>query len=223
MRLLRNLLCVGAVMLYSPLSYAEGVGVTAKVGTLGSGLELAKDLGVDFNARLGFGALSHEFSETVEGVDFDVEATLRNAALLLDWHPVRSSFRVTSGLFYNGNSVEAKGISDTAFNLDGVDFQVDEVGELAAEVEFNTVAPYLGIGWGNAPGYIEGFGFSFDVGIVYQGAPDVSLSADGSIVDDPVMGPRFEQARINEEQALGETLKDFRFYPLVSLGLSFTF
>ncbi len=57
---------------------------------------------------------------------------------------------------YNGNNfdVTAKP-TNRAFDFNGVSYAAAYVGSVTGEVNFNTIAPYLGIGWGKAPGSSE--------------------------------------------------------------------
>lgn len=85
------------------------------------------------------------------------------------------------------------------------------LGNLSAKVGFNTVAPYVGVGFGFVhPG--TGLGYMFDIGALYQGPPRVDLSASG------LLKPSEEQ-----EPVIENNIKWFSFYPVVSFGLLYVF
>lgn len=54
---------------------------------------------------------------------------------------------------------------------------------------------------------------------MFQGTPKVSLNPTGTITSDPTF-----QQNLNDEVAkLTDDIKDFRYYPIVSLGLAYKF
>ena len=74
---------------------------------------------------------------------------------------------------------------------------------------FNKNAPYIGIGWGGAPG--GRFGFTFDLGAMYVGAPKVSLSTTSTFVSAADL--------VAERQQVENDFRNFRWFPLVALGV----
>jgi hypothetical protein len=87
---------------------------------------------------------------------------------------------------------------------------------LKGEVDFRPVAPYIGIGWGNALGKEERWGILTDLGIAFTGLPDIELSATGP---DPTI-----QAEIaKEERDIQDELDAFKFYPVLSISLFYRF
>jgi hypothetical protein len=193
---------------------AGGLALVAKVGTLGLGLEGSTSLLEDFNARLGYNAISFETDQTIDDIKYDVDIDLQSLSLLLDWHPLSGGFRVSAGVMANGN--DAKGsapvgnytIGDTPFTNVGLD----------ARVDFNSAAPYLGIGWGNAVASDKGWGFNVDLGVMFQGTPEVSLIPTG-----PNAGLVPESELIKEQQKLQDDADDFKYYPVLSVGVSYRF
>ena len=80
-------------------------------------------------------------------------------------------------------------------------------------------APYLGIGWGNAAEVSEGdsfgIGFSLDVGAFYQGNPDVVITESSGTVSAADLAA--EAAQIEDD------ISDFKFFPVVTLGINIRF
>jgi hypothetical protein len=79
------------------------------------------------------------------------------------------------------------------------------------------MAPYLGAGFDFS--IANRLGLTLDFGVLWQGEPIVTLTADGSLANDPV----FETALAVERQQLEDEVKDFKAYPVVSLGFNFNF
>lgn len=197
-----------------------GLGVGVKGSTLGLGVELTKSLVPTLNGRIGFNKYTFSTSGTESDIEYDIDLEWQTTAAMLDWHPFDGSFRLTLGYVFNGNqiSMDAKPTSavTNTYTIDGVDYTLDS---LSGDITF-TNGTYLGLGWGNA-GDGEGFGLSFEVGALYQGAPDLDLSARGtsSVVDDPV----FQDHLAQEEKDAEDAMESYQWYPVVGLGITYSF
>ena len=94
-----------------------------------------------------------------------------------------------------------------------------QLGAVNADIELNSTAPYLGIGWGNIS-INEGFSFSLDLGVYFQGAPSVTLATpdvDPSIADE--VADEIAQA----EADLEDEIDFLEFYPYISVGFAYRF
>jgi hypothetical protein len=94
-----------------------------------------------------------------------------------------------------------------------------------AQVRFNDLAPYLGIGWGNTTRGQRRLYYSFDLGLAFHGSPDVDLDVQG-IIADVAREEASQELRTflaNEEEKLEDELEDFDIFPVVSFGLSYRF
>jgi hypothetical protein len=140
-------------------------------------------------------------------------------SLLLDWHAFDNGFRFTAGALANNNEITAESkISGATVEVGDSVFTSDQVGRLEGDISFDSLAPYLGIGWGRA--VADGLSVSFDLGVVFQGEPEVNLqSVGGSFSDNPLLIAEVER----EEQELQDDADEFDLYPVISLGLSYRF
>ena len=206
-----GLLC--ASMLAAPAG-ATNLALTAKLGTLGLGVEGTFGLTEHFNARLGLNGFTYDRSETVSDIEYDLDLELQSVSLLADWHPFGSAFRFTAGLMSNGNELTGSSTSD---GLTIGDTFYPGIG-LDAKLDFDSTAPYLGVGWGNALAAGKGWGFNVDLGIMFQGSGDVTLTPTGpgsSLVDPADIAL--------EEQRFEDDIRDYKYYPVFSLGASYKF
>jgi hypothetical protein len=188
--------------------------VTAKLGTLGLGVEGTFGLTEQFNARLGLNRFDFERTETIDDIEYDLDLEWQSISLLADWHPFGNSFRFTAGIMSNGNELSG---SSTASSITIGDTTYPGVG-LDAKLDFDSTAPYLGVGWGSALSANKGWGFNVDVGVLFQGAGDVSLTPTGagaSLVDPADIAA--------EEQRFEDDIKDYKYYPVFSFGVSYKF
>ncbi|MEM9058034.1 MAG: hypothetical protein AAGD86_11180 [Pseudomonadota bacterium] len=210
---MRTLLTSSLLLLSLPAVAVE-FDVSGKISTLGIGVEVSKPLPANFALRAGVNTLNYEYDDTINEIDYESDLKLRSVAGYLDWRPFASPFRLTGGLVYNQNEITGVGAADGTYTLDGVTFNAADVGTLSGNVGFDTVAPYVGLGF-NVP-VAPTFRISFDAGVLFQGEPQVDLSADGAIASDP----RFIQALEAEERDFQEEVEDFELFPVLSIGLS---
>lgn len=192
---------------------AESFAVGVKAGTTGLGIEAAWRLTDSVNLRGGYYAFDYGTDLEEEGVEYDGDLRLRNAALFADWHPFAGAFRLSAGGVQSGNEFQG--------SADG-DLEVGDntyAAQLAAEVSWSGLAPYLGIGFGNA---MRGgrLSFSFDLGVMFTGSPDVRL--DGS-ANDPALEAAFAEDLERERANLEDELSDAKYFPVVSLGFAYRF
>lgn len=192
---------------------AESVALAAKAGTTGIGLEAGFRLTESINLRLGYYGLDYGTDLEEDGIEYDGDLRLRNAALFADWHPFRGSFRLSSGVIQSGN--EFIGSAEDELEVGDNTYQ----GSVEATVDWAGLAPYLGIGFGNA---LHGsrWSLSLDLGVMFTGAPGVRLDGE---VNDPSLEEAFREDLAREEEALREELADAKYYPVVSLGIAYRF
>ena len=200
------------------------VGVLLKAGTLGAGLDVSVGMSESLGLRLQANALNYDHDITESDVDYNADLELKSAGLLLDWHPFSGVFRVSAGAYWNGNEATAVGKPTGGFyEINGVPYPSAAIGSLDGQIDFESVAPYFGIGWASAPKAGRGITFAFDLGVLYQGEPNVGLTAVcGPLVPAPQCAQL--QSDVAAEQAsLQEELSDYKFYPAVSFGIGYRF
>jgi hypothetical protein len=199
-----------------------GVGVTARVGTLGIGVDVNKSLTPQLNGRLGFNFGNVGFNRTDSGINYDSQLNFSSVQLFGDYYPFSSSsFRVTGGLVAQNNRfiVTGKPSSTGTYTISGNSYLVNDVGTLSGEYKYtNSIAPYLGIGIGKSTN--EGLGFNADLGVMFTGSPKVLLTASNSAFNNnPITRTQLDnQARQTEND-----LRGFNVYPVLSIGLSYGF
>jgi len=218
------------LLLALPASPARAqVAVSGTAGTLGVGAEVTIPLlGPQLSARLGVHGFTYSQRREASEIEYDADAKLRTGTAFLDWHPGGSGFRLTGGAVWNGNRIDGRSRPSPTgtYDIGGVQVPTSVVERLRARADFNPVAPYAGIGWGN-PAAAGRAGFSFDLGVMYQGKADVRLTPEipaGSPIN-TVPGARqaLDILLRREEADLEDEAKDYDVYPVVSLGVWFRF
>jgi hypothetical protein len=207
-------------VLFSSMGHAEGIGVGAKVGTLGFGIEVTKGFTPTINGRIGFNTFSFDASGTESDIDYDADLNMESVAALVDWHPFSGGFRATAGLLLNNNELEMTAKSAVSYDVAGTTYTPAQIGTFGGTVGFDDVAPYAGIGWGNAVDKGQRLTFAVDVGVLMQGSPQVDFTSTGGLLSsDPTLLADIQA----EEDELESSLDDYDLYPVISLGLAFQF
>jgi hypothetical protein len=225
MRHLRLLVCLGA-LLVSGIASAE-VGASLRAGTLGIGVELNMGLAETLNLRVGYN--TYDYDDTIEDTDvrYKGEIKLRNPTVLLDWHAFHGGFRFSFGAVITDTKIEAIGEpTNGTYELDGQTYTAAQVGTLRGKVEMgNSIAPYLGIGWGNTVDAAGRVTFLFDIGAAYMGTPDVNLVATcGSAAPTGSAACNSLQAAVQQEDDdLSNDATLYEWYPVISVGIAVRF
>lgn len=192
-----------------------------KAGTLGLGAELTIGIIEEaLNLRAGGNYLHLRFSGKIKDVDYGVDLNMASVPVLLDYHPFFNNFRITGGVMYNHNRPSLDANLNKAQKIGDHEYTPEEIGTLTGRVAFNRFAPYAGIGFGNAVGGpATSWNFVFDLGILFQGIPGISLTADGTKSGDPI----FQADLAKEEDNVQDEANKFRFYPVLAIGVSYQF
>lgn len=210
-KLLATLLLVA---LLSFKGYSQDYAAAVKASTLGVTVEGIRSFGPMFNGRLGVSFFSYKLDgggDSGDDYKFDATLNLQSVSLLADYFPFENFFRITGGLIINLNKLDLKMSPNKTYTVGSTLYTPALLGNMKAKVDMNKVSPYIGIGFDN-PTAGSGLGFTMEIGGIYQGAPKVSLEAEG------LLKPSESQAPIIEDN-----LSWFKFYPVINLGLTYKF
>ena len=220
--LVRACLPLALPLLAAASPAAAQVAIGARAGTLGIGPELAVSLGDRLDARLVAGAYSHETTYDETGIEYDAEAELRSALLLLDWRPAGGGFRFTVGGGWNGTGLDVSAPVEELLRREVPDLPPlpIDAGTVHGRAEGRTLVPYAGLGFGTPFGRGR-WGVSLDLGAVYHGEPEVELGTSLPVALPADLQRRLDAIAAEEEARLEEELRDYTWLPVVSLGVSF--
>jgi hypothetical protein len=204
------------------------LGVAAKIGTLGVGFQVGTALTDRINVRGGANFFNYSDSMTEHGVVYNGTLQLRSIEAKLDLFVV-GGFRVTPGLLLrndNGITATASAGAGQSFTLGSTSYSSFAGDPLrgGAALTLNKFAPTLGVGFGNLlPRSFRHWSLSTDIGVVFQGSPQLGLSLGGSAcvngtICQPIMTlPNASQNIESERQKIQDDLKPFKYYPEVSI------
>ena len=233
----RNAIALLFVVLTSfPTAVAQsGVGIGAKMSTLGAGIEVAAQVTQRMNVRGGFNEFRYSRDFHKSGISYSGELTLRSVTANLDFYVVGPLHLSPGLLLYNGNrgSADATVTGGQTFSLGGVTYLSNPANPVTGngKLRLNKVAPEFLIGFGNlVPRSGRHFTVNFEFGAVYQGPPSVKLNLNGSVCTprgtncvNPAADPIVLSNIKAEESKLNHDLSPFKFYPVISLGFGYRF
>lgn len=211
----RFLLAITIAALSQPLF---AVSVTPEVTTLGYGLSAGFGITPLFGIRVAGHTGSYSRNLHKEDLQYNGKMKFNNGGALLDVYPFAGGFRLSAGAFANSNKIDLVSNENQTFVINGVSYPAGQVGNITGQVKFNKTSPYAGIGWGTKPSG-RGFGLTFDLGVLYQGSPKLTLTAH-PVTNIP---PSFYQNLEVERAKTENDIKNYKYWPVVGIGFSFGF
>ena len=194
----------------------SNVGASLHVGTLGLGGRIVTALGDRVNFRGGVDIVPVGLQAEELEVEFNFHLPSPVLTAVFDLYPSASGFRMSAGGLYFGNEIRIEGTPAEPVELGGNEYTPDQLGVIRGSLGTSRLAPYVGMGWGNALGY--GLGFALDIGVAYHGPPDFTYEATGSAASDTQLIADLEE----EAQAFNDDLPGVAsIYPVLNLGVSF--
>jgi hypothetical protein len=203
---------------------AGDTGLGIKAGTLGVGIDITKSLLPQLNTRVGFNALLFDYNGDSNDIDYDVDVELGTINLFLDYYPIKTSkFRLTGGILYNRNDISATGkAKNGTFNINDVIYSASDISSLGADIDLNQFAPYLGLGYGNTLSKDGKWFFNFDLGAMYHGSPDASLTVTSDTLSEADM--KTLQGHVDaEERELNDDISSLAWYPVIQFSVTYKF
>jgi hypothetical protein len=200
---------VGAVLAAATFG-AQAGGIGLRAGTTGVGADYGFDIAPTLGGRIGLSAMNWNTHVDTSDVRYDAKAKILTGSLLLDWSPL-GPFRISGGFMPNRNKVDLNGNPSG-----GGTFPAGSslTGEVKPEKSF---APYLGVGYGNV--WTRGVNFYFDLGVMFQGSPKVSLNLDCGSANPAQCATA--QSRLEEERArVQDKVDKYKYYPVANIGLT---
>jgi len=229
-----------SLILASGLSATEGfdnISVGSQVGIFGLGANVKYKINEQFGVKAGFDMFSVsdyevEDEETYTKYNFDLK--LQDFMIIGDYHPWKGSFKTSAGIIVNSSSLDGEVTPSLSqeFKFQDRTYSTDDIAKVNTKADFDPVAPYVGIGWDTSFNKEKGFGFTFDIGVIFQGSAQIDYNVDYKELINPT--PEEELARdiiindINkdlekEKISLQKELDKYELLPYISIGFNYKF
>ncbi len=211
---MKSFLFAATLACFATSSHAQEAGdatVALGLSTFGANLEAGYYTNPQWRVR---GALmgGYSYSETDEdGLETtEVDVQLGAVALLADYYPVASGWRVSAGLLFSNSDIDALVTGDVEVN-DVV--YPGETLEISAEFE-NEIAPMITTGYDLAFG--DGWSFNSELGLVMIGGIDLTATASNATIQDDIDNDA-------DYQDAQDDAADLSILPYVGLNVSYQF
>jgi hypothetical protein len=203
------------------------VALALRASTLGPGLDIHVGATDALRARVGISYLPYSVNQSFDDDDLvaALEGTFRlgGPEIRANWHPfkstsdddpslvTRNSFHLSGGVLFNITEFDAEIAPTAPFEYsDTKTFSVERVGQISATASYPLLAPYLGLGFGDA--LDNRWSFLVEFGAYYTGPPQFDFSGSGLI-----------EPTTRNADTLEEGFDSFRVFPHLGFGLSYQF
>jgi hypothetical protein len=187
--------------------------LTPNIGTLGVGVEGGYRWNAYWGGRIGIDGLAFNYTYHDKDSDLVNRATLMNAGVTADYYPFAGDFRLSAGARLSANVVHGH-----LENLvkHGKHYNVTIADPLTHyTARQNVIQPYLGAGY--SVELKERVALNFDLGALYAGSPDLSVTSHAEKYG-------FTRRQIdNEIERQRDRIAPFQIYPVVQIGLKVRF
>jgi hypothetical protein len=173
-------------------SVYDGTSVGGQISLFGAGLNVKGKFGDSFGVRAGFDKYTQkDIDVNVDDagdaeVKYIFDADMQDFLLVGDYHPWQGSFRMSGGMIINGTKFDGNIIPNSKNNQDisfefndkTYTYKADELGIIHTKVDWDPVAPYVGLGWDTSFDKKSGWGFTCDLGVAFQGSATASYDLE---------------------------------------------
>lgn len=186
--------------------------VGLNLSTLGLGGSVTKNLSSRLDLRLNGSYLAYNYDVHKLKSDLQGDARLKVGAigLNLDYFIFRF-FYFSTGLSYNLTTVTVHALKAQSMNVGDIVLDPQDIGTVEAQIiPGSRIDPYLGGGFCFRRN--KKLSFAIEMGLFFQGAPKVKLTATGML--EPT-------ANVDQEKIIENNISPVIYYPNISLRLSY--
>lgn len=196
---------------------AQTLAVGLNLGTPGAGVQATTRVSEMVVLRGAVDGLSVGRDEDYSDVEYDGKAKLLTGGLFADLHPGGGAFFVSGGAYMGKRKIELRAQPTAAVDIGGQTFTPAQVGRLDGEAKLSNVQPFLGLGFDNTYVGERAWGFRALVGVSFSKRPEVELTSTGGVLSSDASF----QARLRAEEAdARDDAKDFKYFPVLQVGLT---
>jgi hypothetical protein len=215
------LLPLTTAILASEIAMADTFAIGPKIGTQGLGLEGRARINDNLIARLGVNYFQYNHTYTEGGVSYKGKLQLLTVPLMLDFHPMdNSGFRVSAGVAYNDNNLKANAKASNSVIINGHVYTPSQIGQMSTKLTLgNKIAGIASIGYDSSLMGPNPFSFSFEAGVMFSGDPKLRVKTTGLAAT----RQEVRDYESNAREALNQVKKYLRYYPILSIGVKYSF
>jgi hypothetical protein len=215
---------IAAASTLSLLSAAQaGIGADVTAGTPGVSGSLHFQVTPFVTLRGSYNFFEFDFDEQeIEDILYDAAVDFSQVGGFVDVHPFMNGFTVTGGVLLGERRVDLNATPTEGVEIGGFVFRPEEVGSLEGHASFGDTSYYAGIGWDSTTHGLMPVSFVVRAGVAMTDSPSVVMRNVGGI-DDPMIQAEIDRALQDEIAELESDFEDFRFFPMLSVGIGVGF
>jgi hypothetical protein len=207
--------CAALVSATGAAAQNRAIGVS--LGTPGIGVQASAKVNDTLVVRGAIDGMSLNHDEDYSDIEYNGKAKLLTGGIFVDVHPGGGAFLVSGGAYVGRRKLELRALPTSALDIGGQTYTPAQVGRLDGEAKLSDFQPFLGLGIDNTFSGERAWGFRALIGVAFSKEPNLHLtSTGGTLSNDPAF-----QARLRIEEAQAEDdAKDFKYFPVVQVGLT---
>lgn len=196
---------------------AATMAVGGNLGTPGVGVQVSGQVNDMVVLRGALDGLSLSHDEDYSDISYDGKAKLLTGGLFADLHPGGGGLFVSGGAYVGKRKINLRAQPTTSVDIGGQTFTPAQVGRLDGEAKLSNLQPFVGFGFDNTFVGDRGWGFRALLGVSFSKRPDVTLTASGGTLSTDA---NFQARLAAEEANVRDDAKNFRYFPVVQVGLT---
>ncbi len=202
---------------------ARPVNLSVGVSTLGLGVQVSTPIipgSLDLAVGLNHFSYNHNGTYTGDSSSIPYQGNIRlqTIPVLLNYYPFAGVFRLTGGVMVNQNRIAMNSTGNGTYVINGHPYPASTVGTFTGRATWKRVAPYLGIGWGSKASRQTGFSLGFDLGVLFTGAPQVTLSASNSS-----SAPQLASDVAAAQASANQKASSYKLWPVIGVRIGYDF
>ena len=219
----------------------RGFSLGGQTGLYGLGAHLSGKFSDTLGVKVGFDQFTYNDIEIEDDeVTYDFDVSTKDILATVDWHPFAGSFAMRAGVIVNDSNLKGTitpNIETQKFVFNDEEYSTDDIAKVDTKVDFDPIAPYVGLSWDTSWAKNSGFGFTFDFGVIHQGSATVDYSVgykelqstDNAVADAVASQTRAELIKgidenlAIEKKSLQKDLDDYEYLPYIAIGVNYKF
>lgn len=191
--------------------YSAAIGLS----TFGANYEAVYQLRDNMRLRGAvMGGLNYSGTETDDGATYDVDANLSAFAVMADYYPTNSGWRVSGGLLVNGSKMDST-ITGSAADPIEIDGEFFDTGSMDVDADFvNTLSPIATTGYDYR--FKNNWTLSGEIGAIYTGGIDLRATSATAEIQTAIDAS-------NDYQSARDDASDLTFLPYLSITVGYSF
>lgn len=196
---------------------AQSKAIGVNLGTPGAGVQASAQLNDSLVLRGAIDGMSLSRNEDYSDIAYDGKAKLLTGGVFADLHPGGGAFFVSGGAYVGKRKLNLRAQPTAVVDIGGQNYTPAQVGRLDGEAKLSNFQPFFGVGFDNTFVGDRDWGFRALAGVAVSKRPKVTLAATGGTLS---ADPTFQARLRTEEAEARDDAKDFRYFPVVQVGLT---